>query len=94
MEQQFQARQAQMEHVVAQNQALNAALQATQAQTQQLQTGMAEASGSRGGVPAHVPKDWAPQPWSGQYADWQEWSVKLRGYMSVSHGAATHGANT
>ena len=70
MKQQFQALQAQMEQVVAQNQGLNTALQATLAQTQLLQNNMAEACGSEGDAPAHVPKDWVPQPWSGQHADW------------------------
>ena len=59
---------AQMDLGVAQNQAPSAALQATLEQTQQLQNRMAEASGSREDAPAQVPKDWAPQPWSGQHA--------------------------
>ena len=68
MKQQFQTLQAHMDLGVAQNQAPSAALQATLGQTQQLQSRMAEASGSRGDAPAQVPKDWAPQPWSGQHA--------------------------
>ena len=46
MKQQFQTLQAQMDLGVAQNQAPSAALQATLGQTQQLQSRMAEASGS------------------------------------------------
>ena len=78
-----------MEQVVAQHQAPQAALQAAQAQPQQLQTRMAEASGNRGDAPTQVSKDWAPQPWSGQHAYWQEWSIKLRGNMEVSDGGNT-----